>query len=732
MYMPGRHKAQSFAAIVAALVLCAALLIGRATAIDGPPVAPVKPVTDDYFGTKIVDPYRWMEAAPNPALATWMKAQNDYTRKILSSLPGRAAWLAQLQSFARGTDVAGMQRAGSRTFFTLSKDGGTAKLYSRLGTADQLVFDPQAKVPAGSHGAIEFFTPSRDGKYVAVGTALNGAERETTIRVLATSTGRELPERLSRAWGVTPAWVGDKGFFYSRYPPPSAHANPTESEGRVRVFFHTLGTNAEMDKPVFGFGVVPHIRAGEQSFVYCAAGSPFAIGVVTNGVDVLGDVYVASLDTATKPGAHWRLIGKAFLDSDGGSVDMPGPVDIDLHGDMLYAVRFDARDRTQVVRVDLKSGGTLESPAVVIAPSQRVVRSVSAAADGLYVWSSAGGLSQLDRIDYATGTPRTVALPFSGTLLEPATDGSEPGAVFGLTSWTQPVQYFTYDPAGNSVAESGVRSTTFADTSSLTTEDVLVTSPDGTQVPLSIVHAKGIALDGSHPTELIGYGAYGASPLDPGFDTSFLPWLSHDGIIAFAHVRGGGEFGEPWHLAGKGANKQHTIDDFIACAQYLIDKGYASRAKLAGWGTSAGGIVIGNAIVQRPDLFAVAVISHGFTDMLRYERTPNGPPNVPEFGSVRTEQGFAQLYAMSAYNHVVDGTAYPAVFLSTGANDARVSPWIVAKMAARLQAATSSGKPVLLSVDYNSGHGIDSTRESADESLADTESFILWQTGDRR
>ena len=262
-----------------------------------------------------------------------------------------------------------------------------------------------------------------------------------------------------------------------------------------------------------------------------------------------------------------------------------------------------------------------------------------------------------------------------------------------------------------------------------TTDEVTVISKDGTRVPLSIMHERGIALDGAHPTELIGYGAYGES-IEAGFYAGFTPWLERGGIFAFSHIRGGGEFGEPWHLAGKGPQKQHTIDDFIASADYLIANRYTSRAKLAGVGASAGGITVGNAIVQQPQLFAVAIDEVGMTDMLRFEQTANGPGNVPEFGSVKTEEGFRQLYAMSAYNHVVDGTAYPAILLTTGANDPRVAPWIVAKMAARLQAATSSGKPVLLRVDYGGGHGVDSSIAQFNQEVADEESFELWQMGD--
>jgi prolyl oligopeptidase len=258
--------------------------------------------------------------------------------------------------------------------------------------------------------------------------------------------------------------------------------------------------------------------------------------------------------------------------------------------------------------------------------------------------------------------------------------------------------------------------------------EVKARSHDGEMIPLSIIYKRGIKLDGSNPTLLAGYGAYGISR-DPGFNPALLAWYEKGGVYAVAHVRGGGEYGEDWYKAGYKLTKPNTWKDFIACAQYLIQNGYTSPARLAGTGGSAGGILIGRAITERPDLFGAAIIQVGCSDMLRMETTPNGVPNIPEFGSVKTQDGFKGLYEMSAYNHVSDGTKYPAVMLTTGINDPRVEPWQSAKMAARLQAATASGKPVLLRVDYEAGHGIGSTKKQGEELTVDMWAFLLWQFG---
>ena len=254
-------------------------------------------------------------------------------------------------------------------------------------------------------------------------------------------------------------------------------------------------------------------------------------------------------------------------------------------------------------------------------------------------------------------------------------------------------------------------------------------SYDGTMIPLSLIYKKGTRLDGSHPALLSGYGAYSVT-IDPSFSPRSVAWIEQGGIIAHAHVRGGGEYGEEWHRAGMLQNKPNTWRDFIACAEYLIKAGYTSSAKLAGEGGSAGGILIGRAFTERPDLFAAALDDVGLSDMIRDMFSPDGPLNVPEYGDLKTRQGFQNLSEISAYYHVKNGVRYPAVMITTGMNDPRVVSWEPGKMAARLQAATAGSKPVLLRVDYHGGHGtIGGTNTQIEELLADQWSFLFWQFG---
>ncbi|MBV8673647.1 MAG: prolyl oligopeptidase family serine peptidase, partial [Acidobacteriaceae bacterium] len=333
-------------------------------------------------------------------------------------------------------------------------------------------------------------------------------------------------------------------------------------------------------------------------------------------------------------------------------------------------------------------------------------------------------------LPYSGGKAEQVALPFDGAVFIVSTEQRVPGAGLYLTSWVNAGGLYWYDPSTKQVANTKLQPEgPFDHPAGVEALEVKAKSYDGMLVPLSIVRKKGIALDGSHPTRLEGYGSYGIS-IDPFFDPTLLAWIEQGGVYAVAHVRGGGEYGEDWHLAGKQLTKPNTWKDFIACAEYLIAQKYTSPSHLAIEGGSAGGITIGRSITERPDLFAAAIDEVPMSDVVRAEFTPNGPPNIPEFGTVKTQEGFKGLYEMSAYTHVKDGTAYPAVMITTGFNDPRVASWQPGKLAARLQAATSSGKPVFLRVDYDAGHGgIGGTKSQKQEVLADIWSFELWQFG---
>jgi len=693
---------------------------------SAPPVAPVKVVTEDYYGTKVADPYRYMEDLKAPEVQAWFKAQNDYTRAVLARIPGRTALLARIKELDEGAPaVIGYVHIlpGDRVFYTkrLASEEVT-RLYVREGWngTEKLLLDPtKFETAGGPHYSISYVIPSLDGHYVAVGVAEGGSEA-AVLRVVDTATGRETGDAIDRTWFASPSWLPDgRSFVYNRLQKLGPKSAPTDRELNSRVYLHVIGTDPEKDPMVFGGGLPGvQIEAADLPFVATIPDCPYAIGVINHGVTNEVTLYVAPLKSLTGSSVPW----KKFCDVDD---DVTG---FDVHGDDLYLQSHKNASRYKVLHTHL-SNPDVAGAEVAIPPGEAVVRNISAASDGLYIQDLDGGLGRLLRLPYAGGKAEQISLPFDGSINIASTDQRLPGAVIWLASWVNAGGLYSYDPSSKQLSDTKLQPAgPFDKPADVESLEVKVKSYDGTEVPLSIVRKKGVVLDGSHPTRLEGYGAYGIT-LDPYFDPTVLAWLEHGGIYAIAHVRGGGEFGEDWHLAAKQLTKPNTWKDFIVCAQYLIDQKYTSPSRLAIEGGSAGGITIGRSITERPDLFAAAIDGVPMSDVVRAEFTPNGPPNIPEFGTVKTPEGFKALYEMSAYAHVKDGTPYPAVIVTTGFNDPRVASWQPGKMAARLQAATSSGKPVLLRVDYDAGHGMGSTKSQRQVLHADEWSFELWQFG---
>ena len=697
-----------------------------------PPAAPVRTVIDMYFGTAVHDPYRWMENLKDPATQDWMKAQNQYARAVLASLPGRAAYLKEIAATsAVPTRVGTVQIAGSRVFFRrLAPGDQTIKLvvYDPRTRTSRVIFDPNETSAANVNANLNMYTPDSRGARVALSVASGGSE-DATLRVVDVATGHALPDQLDRARFAIPAWLPDSsGFFYTRLPKLATATRPAQNEN-AQTFLHILGTGQKTDKLLFGRGVTPGVIPEDIPTTFTSPTSHYAITLNVNGTANFGEFYAERISDLRAGHPRWRLLGDAVIDPTMGDPGTFGFITTTLHADDLYALRLDAQQRTELIRISLAGTRTLHQAQVLIPASSSVIDNIAAASDALYVRTSSAGVSRIIRLPYTDIKPRAIALPVDGsvnTFL--ATDPLKPGVLFGIDSWTRERAYYFYDSASNKITAENLKPKPTIDTSEFTSEEVVAISADGTRVPLSIVHMRGVARDGIHPTQLYGYGAYGIS-VTPAFDPTELPWLRRGGILATAHVRGGGEFGEPWHLAGKGANRQRSVDDFIACAHYLIAQKYTSATKLAAVGASAGGTLISNAFVEHPELFAAVLDEVGVSDLLRSEQGSSDPGQLPEIGSVETPDGFKNLFAVSPYEHVVDGTPYPAVLLTTGINDPRVPPWMVAKMAARLQAATSSTRPILLRVDYNGGHRGETTSQF-DEETADEESFLLWQFGD--
>ena len=591
-----------------------------------------------------------------------------------------------------------------------------------------MLVDPDAlgkQLGVTGHMEISGFVPSADGALVAVSTVVGGAERATEVRIVDVASGKLLPDVLVRAWqGVSGFTNDDKALYYNQLP-EVAPGHEAEAELNSLSLRHMIGSTAP-DVPVFGINIDPKVPfvPTDSPIVAVSPVTPWALGLNVHGVLNELTMYVAPARSLDAGGPiPWRKV-----------IDVPDDVTgFDIAGDTLYLLSHKGASHYQVTRLDLSKPDATAADARVIVPADAgVIQGVNVAKDGLYVRGTSAGLATLRKLafnaDGSLGAVGSAALPFPGTLADFATDARVNGATFGFASWTKPELIYHLGPTG-ALADTGIRKPPSVDVSSYESSEIQVPSTDGVMVPVSVIMKKGTKLDGTAPTYIEAYGAYGLN-LDPYFLGSSFAWIDAGGIFVIAHVRGGGENGEDWHLAGQKATKQHTIDDAIATARYLIAHKYTAATHLAIEGTSAGGIMINGAVTQHPDLFAGALDVVGMADTLRSETEPNGPGNIAEFGTTATAGGASALYNMDGYQHVKRGTQYPAVMGVTGINDPRVAPWQVAKMTARLARATTSGRPILLYVDYDAGHGL--LGASAAQTIrirTDEYSFLLWQCG---
>ncbi len=698
-----------------------------------PPLAEARPVSETFFGQTVTDPYRYLEATDNPEVVAYMKAQSAFARVALDSIPGRAALLDRIGKLAEaGNDVAGVQLAGTGSdpaVFYLKQAPGetTRKLYmrARFDAAERLLFDPQALSASGKRVTVNSFRVSPDGRYAVVAVAAGGSE-ETSIRVINTATAREAELPIDRiGFAEVTRWSPDgAAFYYNRLPEAKAQDAKNRYLGS-RVFRHLLGRATEQDEAIFGPGTrdVPFLDIDIPSVQLSPDGKNW-IGEIRHGDLNEISIYVAPAADGKLPQA-WKKVADtgdevtAFV----------------VYEKMLYLLSHHEAPRFKVLRTPLDKPD-LAKANVAIAQGDTVLRELAVAKDAIYLRELFGGIDRLQRLHVGGLLSRDrlefIRLPFDLAIRELITAPARNGALVRLEGWTEPPRFVSVEARSGNLTDTGLLPKSTADFSAIDEVRLTVTARDGAKVPVTLIYKKGTVLNADNPTLLRAYGAYGITQ-SASFNPATLAWLERGGILGTCHVRGGGEFGEEWHKAGQKLRKPNTWRDLIDCAEYIIQRKFTRKEKLAIQGGSAGGITVGRALTERPDLFAAVVPAVGLLDPLRMEGTPNGPPNVPEFGSARIEDGFRGLYEMSSLHHVKDGVDYPAVLLMHGVNDPRVEVWNSTKMAARLQAATAKqpfASPLLLRLDYDAGHGIGTSRAQRNAELADIYSFLLWQFGE--
>ena len=693
----------------------------RAAAPEGgPPVARVEPVTETFFGQSVTDPYRWMENDKDPAWEPYVKGQADHARKVFDAIPGRAALATRIGDLSGGLElVANIQTGGPFVFIEKRPVGASSyRLYVRRGDngPERMLINPEDRNQGDVSYAMNYWSASPDGRRVLVGLSASGSE-QAVMEIIDTASGRTLPDRIDRAQYASASWLEDSsGFFFNRLSATGTKGSEDFYKDSV-CWLHRVGTDASKDVKVLVRGQFDDVPIRDIDFptVVTQPGCSFVVGLLIAGVQRELTLFTNTVAAAKRGAGGWKPACTAA----------DQVTTFTMRGNDLYLVTEKDAPRGRIVVV---KGATpaFSGAREVVPQSKALKRGLFAARDAIYLQELDGGVGRLSKFDDRTA-PTPVALPFDGAISFVVSDPRDAGVIASTQSWVKPAQIVRIAASGQS------RPTTWAakppiDVSAYTSEEVFATARDGTKVPLSIVYRKGIARDGSAPTMIDAYGSYAISS-DPYFGPRQIAWMERGGVWCTAHVRGGGEYGREWHEAGRKLNKPNTWRDLIDCAQYLIDERWTSPAKLSIRGGSAGGITMGRAMTERPDLFSAVLSLVGVSNALRAEFSQNGPPNIPEYGSVKDEAGFKGLYEMDAYSHVVPGTKYPAVVLTTGLTDPRVNPWHAGKMAARLQAATTSAKPVLLRVDYQGGHGLGSTRDQRDRETADLFAFALWQAG---
>ena len=663
---------------------------------------------EELHGETIPDPYRWLEHGDDPRTQAWTAAQNALTEELLEGVPGRERIRARLDELLSIGALSAPEPVRGRYFYQ-RRDGRQNQpvLYVREGLAapDRVLIDPNQLDPNGTT-ALDWFYPSEDGRLLAYGISENGSE-QSVLHVMEVETGALLPDRITRTRAADLAWDPDgSGFYYTRYPAPGEVPEGEEHYHRA-IYHHRLGTDPAADPLVF--------RPAEKEHWPGVGLSPdgrwLVIGVARTFDQT--DLYLQDVAAGSAPVAVAK--------------DLPATFEgVVIRGRLYLRTNLNAPTyRLYLVDPERPSR---EGWRQIVPPSpDAVLESVRVSGSALALSYLERASSRLRLADLDGGAVREVPLPTIGSLFGVSAEWDGEELFYGFTSYTVPPTVYRLD-LRTAAAELWRRVEADLDPNRFEVRQVAYPSADGTPITMFIVSHTGLARDGSNPVYLTGYGGFNIS-MTPAFSRSLLLWLERGGVVAIPNIRGGGEYGEAWHQGGMLGRKQNSFDDFIAAAEWLIRERYTRPERLAAAGGSNGGLLMGAVLTQRPELFAAVVVQVPLLDMLRYHRFLIARLWIPEYGSADDPEQFRWLRAYSPYHHVRDGVAYPAVLLATAESDTRVDPMHARKMAARLQAATGSDRPVLLRLEARAGHGAGKPLNKVLDELTDTWTFVFWQLG---
>jgi len=690
---------------------------------EKPALAPVHPAVNEYWGIELTDPYQYMENMDDSIVKNWMIANADYARGILDGISGRSGLIEKMKEFdeRRSDQVSSLTILDNDRYFYLktTPEDEAGKLYTREGFdgEEKLLFDPETYGEDSLDYVIGSISPTFDGDKVAFTVEPNGSENSTML-ILNMESGEFYPEELKLTMGGG-SWLADgEHFLYTKVNSEDVF-DPTRFLS-TKSYVHKLGTAQDKDQLFFSGDKYPELGIQPQEFpfaFYDIYSDHLFLGFFT--VEAYMTLFVAKGEEVFSDKVNWST-----LTTKEDQIQNFYP-----KGNELYAYTAKGAPGFKVLKTDIWKPDFENAEVFIPEPEAGVLEDFVMTSKATYFTVKSNG-TQTKVYQKNDNGVNELSLPVTAGSVYLRSKGHKFSDIWiSLTGWTLDGKRYRYHAEDATFeVEQLSQKAEYPEFDGMVVEELMVPSHDGVEVPLSLIYHKDLVKDGTNPLLIYGYGSYGSTD-DPGFSTLRLLWCSHGGIWATAHVRGGGALGDAWRLGGYKSTKPNTWKDLIAVTEYLQKETYSSPAHTAIVGGSAGGILVGRAMTERPDLYKAVLPLVGAMNNVRMELSPNGPGNIPEFGTVEDSVEFLGLLEMDSYHHLEEGVNYPATLSTAGMNDPRVIAWQPGKFAAKLQACNTSENPQLFLVDYKSGHGIGNTKSKSWENWADYFSFAFWQTG---
>lgn len=691
-------------------------------------LAPSKPVTDKYFETNIIDEYRNLENIEDTQTLNWMRSQTAYTNSVLELIPKKDYYLQKRLEIDKrqGNSISHLKISANNKYFYLKKKGDEKvdKLYYRNGFSgkEELLYDPVHYKSSEPHHnfVINYISPSWDGSKIAISMSEKGNEIADVI-IMDVKTKYIHPEIITNGAPATfdgIRWTDDNtGFFYVAF----SVTDPKSKDfyRNTRTVLYRIGTDPNTIREVFSAKNNPELNITSDQF-------PMILNF-----DLEQDYYIGMVVDYQTYRKTYIIRKKDLLEGKNNWKPLSDPSDkaknLDIIKDQIifqssYNSPFVKLCKTSIKNPDFKNGEVL-----VPEKKDEIIKSYRITKDGIYYTTTKNGVEAKLYL-YNEGKDNPIQLPFpSGNIELEINDEKSSDVWITCSGWANDEQRFKYNLKTNTFRPENLAPIAeYPEFKNIVVKEITVKARDGEEVPVSLIYNKDIIKNGQNPLLIDSYGSYGLSST-PFFAKTYLLWVNQGGMVAIAHVRGGGEKGDQWRLAGFKATKPNTWRDLIDCTEYLINEKYTSKEKVAIWGASAGGITVGRAMTERPDLFKVVIAEVGAMNILRDEATVNSQPK--EFGSAKDPEEFKGLLEMDAYQHIKKGVQYPATFITGGMNDQRVTPWMPTKFAAKLIADSASDNPVLLKIDFDGGHAANVPIAQRYANIGDMFEFALWQLG---